>query len=273
MNTIANFSIWFGQASELKVDTPDRSQPLQRMATRISLISGALGFTILGTLIIMNRLQADLDCLSGGSAIAIPAGTAFLLGACLHWKFRARLPAALPAGHRLARFTFSRCKSAIDLTWILAAATVLCTFLSPLECRGGVGPVVLQDFADWEKQHRGSWIQVTDYDSAAKCFRMIPAVYNEEFAGMAIGYVHSAPNILMWLVFTPSGRFFTAATRELFRWSTQSPFQLLHNQLSQERNAIRRMQLLQRYSLGSHRLTLHLNELDSNELDAPGSRP
>jgi hypothetical protein len=49
------------------------------------------------------------------------------------------------------------------------------------------------------------WIQVTDYDSAAKCFRMTPAVYNEEFAGMAIGYLHSAPNILMWLVFTPSG--------------------------------------------------------------------
>ena len=31
MNTTANFSIWFGQASELKVDTPDRSQILQRM--------------------------------------------------------------------------------------------------------------------------------------------------------------------------------------------------------------------------------------------------
>jgi hypothetical protein len=214
MNTTTNLSIWFGQASELKVDTPDRSQTLQRRAARISLISEALGFTILGTLIIMIRLQPDLDCLSSGSAIAmiggvsaIPADTAFLFAACLHWKFCARLSAALPARHRLARFTFSRCEPTIDLTWILAAATMLCTFLSPLECRGGVGPVVLQDFADWEKQHRGSWIQVTDYDSAAKCFRMTPAVYNEEFAAMAIGYVHSAPNILMWLVFTPSGSF------------------------------------------------------------------
>ena len=143
MNTTTNLSIWFGQASEMKVDAPDRSQTSQRRAARISLINEALGFTILG----------------------------------------------------------------IDLTWILAAATMLCTFLSPLECRGGVGPVVLQDFADWEKQHRGSWIQVTDYDSAAKCFRMTPAVYNEEFAAMAIGYVDSAPNILMWLVFTPSGSF------------------------------------------------------------------
>src|SRR5258708_10197421 len=176
MNTIANFSIWFGQASELKVDTPDRSQPLQRMATRISLIGGALGFTILG----------------------------------------------------------------IDLTWILAAATMLCTFLSPLECRAGVSPVVLQDFVDWEKQHRGSWIQVTDYDSAAKCFRMTPAVYNEEFAAMAVGYVHSDPNILMWRYLHLPGRFFTAATRELFRWSIQSPFplKLLHNQLNQERDEI-----------------------------------
>jgi hypothetical protein len=52
------------------------------------------------------------------------------------------------------------------------------------------------------------WIQVTDYDSAAKCFRMTSEVYNEGFAGMAIGYLHSAPNILMWLVFTPSGSFF-----------------------------------------------------------------
>src|SRR5271165_3427489 len=136
MNTTANFSIWFGQASKLKVETLDQSQPLQRMATRISLISEALGFTILGTLIIMKRLQADLNCLSGGSAVAmiggvsaIPAGTAFLLAACLHWKFCTRLSAALPARHRLARFTFSRCEPTIDLTWILAAAIMLCTFL------------------------------------------------------------------------------------------------------------------------------------------------
>ena len=200
MNTTTNLSICFGQASELKVDTPDRSRTFQRRATRISLI--------------MNRLQADLDCLSSGSVIemiggvsAIPADTAFLLAVCLHWNFCARLSAALPTRHRLAHFTCSRCKPVIDLTWIPAAAIMLCTFLSPLECRAGVSPVVLQDFADWEKQHRGSWIQLTDYDSAAKCFRMTPAVYNEEFAAMAIGYVHSAPNILMWLVFTPSGSF------------------------------------------------------------------
>ena len=160
MNTTTNSSIWFGQASELKVDAPDRSQTLQRRAARISLISEALGFTILG----------------------------------------------------------------IDLTWILAAATMLCTFLSPLECRAGVSPVVLQDFVDWEKQHRGSWIQVTDYDSAAKCFRMTPAVYNEEFAAMAIGYVHSAPNILMWLVFTPSGSFLYRSDQGVIPLVNPEPF-------------------------------------------------
>src|ERR1700694_2057889 len=126
MNTTTNISS--GKASELKVEKPHRSHPLQRMATRISLISGALDFTILGTLIIMKRFEAGLDWLSGRSAIAmiggvsaIPAGTAFLLGACLHWKFRARLP----AWRWFARFTFSRCESAIDLTWILPARTLL----------------------------------------------------------------------------------------------------------------------------------------------------
>lgn len=229
MNTTANFSIWFGRTSELKVDTLDRSQTLQRRTTRISLISEALGFTILGTLI--GRLQADLDCLSGGSPVAtlsgvsaIPAGTASLLAASLHRKFCTRLSAALPARHRLARFTFSRCEPTIDLTWILAGAIMLCTFLSPVECRGGVGPVVLQDFADWEKQHRGSWIQVTNYDSAAKCFRMTPAVYNEEFAAMAIGYVQTAPNILMWLVFTPSGSFLYRSDQGVIPLVNPEPF-------------------------------------------------
>jgi hypothetical protein len=160
MNTTANFSISFGQASKLKVDKPDRSQPLQRMATRISLFGGALDFMILG----------------------------------------------------------------LELRWILAAATMLCAFLSPLECRAGVSPLVLQDFADWEKEHRGSWIQVTDYDSAAKCFRMTPAVYNEEFAAMAVGYVDSAPNILMWLVFTPSGSFLYRSDQGVIPLVNPEPF-------------------------------------------------
>ena len=110
----------------------------------------------------------------------------------------------------LAQTSESRCESTkddVNLTRVVAAVIMLCTFLLPKESRADVSPVVLQDFADWEKQNRGSWMQVTDYDPAAKCFRMTPAVYNDEFAAMAIGYVRSAPNILMWLVFTPSGSF------------------------------------------------------------------
>ena len=40
MNTTANFSIWFGQASELKVDTPDRSQVLHTMICPKVLLAG-----------------------------------------------------------------------------------------------------------------------------------------------------------------------------------------------------------------------------------------
>jgi branched-chain amino acid transport system substrate-binding protein len=40
MNTTGNFSIWFGQASELKVNTPDRSQILQRMICPKILLAG-----------------------------------------------------------------------------------------------------------------------------------------------------------------------------------------------------------------------------------------
>src|SRR6202045_3710704 len=42
MNTTTNSSIWFGQASELKVDTPDRSQILQRMIWPKILLAGLM---------------------------------------------------------------------------------------------------------------------------------------------------------------------------------------------------------------------------------------
>src|SRR5580700_4934454 len=42
MNTSANFSIWFGQASELKVDTPDRSQMLKGMIYHRLVLAGLM---------------------------------------------------------------------------------------------------------------------------------------------------------------------------------------------------------------------------------------
>jgi hypothetical protein len=69
----------------------------------------SLGFSIFGMLIIVKRHQADLDGLCGGSSVAtvggigaILVGTAFLVAACLHWRFcadvllRCRSGASLP---------------------------------------------------------------------------------------------------------------------------------------------------------------------------------
>ncbi|MBV8173319.1 MAG: hypothetical protein JO151_01995 [Verrucomicrobia bacterium] len=87
---------------------PDHArQRLQRIATGFSLISLALGFSLLGMLIIMNRHHADLNDLPGGSSIAavdgisvIAIGTAFLVAALLHWRFGAKHSAAFSLRHR-----------------------------------------------------------------------------------------------------------------------------------------------------------------------------
>ena len=74
MDVTSNFSFRFARASELKVETTDclpSRRVLHRIATRMSLISEASGFSILGILVMVNRQQADLNGLAGGSAIAI----------------------------------------------------------------------------------------------------------------------------------------------------------------------------------------------------------
>jgi hypothetical protein len=118
MDATANFSPRFARVSESKVETPNwllNPQVLQRIATRLSLISKAIGFSILGILITMNRHQADLNGLAGGSAVAmiggisaILVGTAFLVATYLHWRFCALHPAELLVTRQSARFTFSR---------------------------------------------------------------------------------------------------------------------------------------------------------------------
>ena len=81
----------------------------------MSLVSEAIGFLVLGILIIMNRHQADLNGLAGGSAVAIFGGisavfvaTVFLVATCLHWRFCAKHPATLPVRRHSVRFTFTR---------------------------------------------------------------------------------------------------------------------------------------------------------------------
>jgi hypothetical protein len=118
MDANANFSLRFARVSESKVETLDSflsRQVLQRIATRLGLVSQAIGFSILGILIIMNRHQADLNGLAGGCAVAmiggisaILAGTVFLIATYLHWRFCARHPAELLVTRQSVRFTFSR---------------------------------------------------------------------------------------------------------------------------------------------------------------------
>jgi uncharacterized integral membrane protein len=117
MEATANFSLRFARASESRVETADRSlsrQVLQRIATRMSLVSLALGFWVFAMLIIINRHQVELNGLSGGSFVAMVGGigaflvgTVFLVAAGLHWRFCARHPAALPVRHQSVRFTFA----------------------------------------------------------------------------------------------------------------------------------------------------------------------
>ena len=118
MDATANFSLRFAPVSESKVKRIDwvlSRQVLQRIATRISLVSEAMGFLVLGILIIMSRHQADLNGLGGGSAVAmiggicaVFVGAAFLVAACVHWRFCARRAVTLPVRRHLVRFTFAR---------------------------------------------------------------------------------------------------------------------------------------------------------------------
>jgi len=118
MDATANFSLGFARPSESKVETTDwvlSRQVLQRIATRMSLVGEAIGFSILGILILMNLHQADLNGLGGGSTVAMIGGigavlvaTVFLGVACFHWRFCASHPATLPVRQQSVRFTFAR---------------------------------------------------------------------------------------------------------------------------------------------------------------------
>jgi hypothetical protein len=97
MEAIANFSLRFAPATEPKVERPDwvlSRQTLHRISTGMSLVSLALGFWVFAMLIIINRHQAELNGVSGGSFVvmvggigAFLVGTVFLVVACLHWRF------------------------------------------------------------------------------------------------------------------------------------------------------------------------------------------
>jgi hypothetical protein len=118
MSATSNFTLGFAPTSESKAHTTDlffSRQTLQRIATRMSLLGQAMSFLALGILIIVNRHQADLNGLSGGSAVATIGGisavlvaSVFLVAACFHWRFCASHPATLPIRRQSVRFTFPR---------------------------------------------------------------------------------------------------------------------------------------------------------------------
>ena|SRR6516225_3539188 len=125
MDASANFSLRFAPVSESKVKRIDwvlSRQVLQRIATRISLVSEAMGFLVLGILITANRHQADLNGLGSGSAVAMVGGisavfvgAAFLVAAYIHWRFCARRPVTLVVWRQPARFDFGWPEPALAL--------------------------------------------------------------------------------------------------------------------------------------------------------------
>jgi hypothetical protein len=93
----------------------------------MSLLGEAIGFSILGILILMNRHQAELNGLSGGSSFAMVGGigaflvgTVFLGAAWFHWRFCVSHPAALPVRRQSVRFTFARPEPVTAITLLAA---------------------------------------------------------------------------------------------------------------------------------------------------------
>jgi hypothetical protein len=111
MDASATFSLRAAERSDAQAEKPKRAT-LQRIATGIGLVGLAVGFSILGTLIIMNRHRAHLNDLPGGGFIAllggicgILAGAVFFVAYCLHWRFWAKQSAAFSANRQTARLT------------------------------------------------------------------------------------------------------------------------------------------------------------------------
>ena len=115
MDAASNLSLEFAPLSESKIKTLGRllkRQTVQRIASATSLISQAVGFSVVGMLIIMNRHQSDLNGLSGGSSVAMAGGVGailvgaiFLFSACSYCRFCAKRPAAFTTSRQICAAT------------------------------------------------------------------------------------------------------------------------------------------------------------------------
>ena len=118
MDAISDFSLSFAQGFGLKArrleQFPKRGA-LERIATGLSLISQAVGFSVIGILILATRHQAELNDSANGSFFATAGGVsalfvgiAFLIAALLYWRFCARPSAGLALRRKTARLTFAK---------------------------------------------------------------------------------------------------------------------------------------------------------------------
>jgi hypothetical protein len=135
MNAVSTVSLGFAPLSEPKSETLGRllnRRTVRRIASATSLISQAVGFSVVGVLIILNRHQSDLNGLSGGSSVAMVGGigailvsAAFLVAACFYWRFCAKRSATFSAsGKTCAATSFavqsdSRGSRTLRLSWHL----------------------------------------------------------------------------------------------------------------------------------------------------------
>jgi ABC-type multidrug transport system permease subunit len=110
MNATSSLSLQFAPVLESKNETLDRllnRLTLQKIGSAASLISQAIGFFVLGMLIILNRHQSGLNGFSGGSSVAIAGGigailvgTVFFIAACFYCRFCARGSAVFSASRQ-----------------------------------------------------------------------------------------------------------------------------------------------------------------------------
>jgi len=121
MDAATNFRLGVAERSKAKTENP-KGPILQRIATGMSLVSLAVGFSILGALIIMKRDYAELNGVADGSSIAtvggisvILIGTVFLVTACLYLWVRVRCSVAFPVRPQTARLTLSTAEPAVPI--------------------------------------------------------------------------------------------------------------------------------------------------------------
>jgi hypothetical protein len=117
MDAITDFSLSFAHGLGLKAGMAERllnRQALERIATGLSLVSQAVGFSIVGILILATRHQVELSDSAGGGTAAIVGGTsalfvgiAFLIAAVLYSRFCAKRSAGLALSRKTVSLTFA----------------------------------------------------------------------------------------------------------------------------------------------------------------------